>query len=537
MRTAPRKQDLSPARAAWPIAACTLLGAAIRGWDLGGSPLWLDENATFLSLQHLWDRGAEAPFFVQASNPVYYTLLWAWTQLAGDSATALRALSALAGTACIPVGAALGRQLGGRSAGRLAALLIALHPLQIHYSREARAYALWTLALLLATAALRRAVLRDTGRSWALAAFAWLAAFGVHVFTAFALPATAACVLWARDRPRTLRRWLVWSGGLATLAVGYVAIWLRPVLDAGAGSWLRPEDWEPVGSLLASVWALLPAGAYPDHLAQLSAPSGTTFAARALDVGVAVTPLALVPFALAALPRPLGGPTDWRPLAALAVAPIALEWLVSWWTPVYLPGRYDLLAWGPATLCVALGLTSLGRAAPAQRQRTIQRGAALALALCAAVPIFRILTTEGAGGWDQRRALRLSELTEQGDLVITFSNDDDAMAHTLAFTDFRGTLRPFPRWLKRQVAFTDSARDLSASRRVALARDAARVVQRARRTLADGGRVFWLSDALRLDGRGARAQLVIALERELHAAGLHRQAVDTSFAIDRLEPL
>jgi len=533
MSTARRRQDLSPA---WPIVAFTLLGAAIRGWDLGGSPLWLDENATFLSLLHLWDQGGEAPIFVQSSNPLYYTLLWGWTQLAGDSVTALRAFSALAGTACIPVGAALGRQLGGLTAGRIAALLIALHPLQIHYSREARAYALWTLALLVAATALRRAVLRGTVRSWGLAAFAWVAAFGVHVFTAFALPATAACVLWARNRPQALRRWLVWSAGLTALAVGYVVIWLRPVLNAGAGSWLRPEDWDPIGSLFASAWALLPAGAYPDHLAQLSAPSGATLAARGLDVGVALFPLVLVPFALAALPRPLGGPSDWRPLAALAVGPIALEWLVSWWTPVYLPGRYDLLAWGPATLCVALGVASLGRDTPPRRQRWIQRGAALTLALCAAVPIGRILATEGPGGWDQQRALRLSELAQEGDLIITFSNDDDAMAHTLAITEFPGTLRPFPRWLARQIAFTDSARDLSASRRVALARDATRVVQRVRRTLAGGGRVFWLSDALRLAGRGARAQLVTALERELRSAGLHRQAVDTSFAIDRLQP-
>ena len=37
----------------------------------------------------------------------YYALLWVWTQAWGTGAVALRSLSALAGTACIPLGAAL----------------------------------------------------------------------------------------------------------------------------------------------------------------------------------------------------------------------------------------------------------------------------------------------------------------------------------------------------------------------------------------------------------------------------------------------
>ena len=137
-----------------PILLMTAMGGALRLAELGRAPLWLDENATFLSIHHLWDAGPEAPVFVQASNPLYYLILWCWTQVAGESAFALRSLSAFAGTACIPLGAALAQRLGGTAAARVAAVLIALHPLHVYYSREARAYALWTLALIAATAAL-----------------------------------------------------------------------------------------------------------------------------------------------------------------------------------------------------------------------------------------------------------------------------------------------------------------------------------------------------------------------------------------------
>jgi len=517
----------------------TAIGGALRLADLGGAPLWLDENATFLSIRHLWDAGSEAPIFVQASNPLYYLLLWCWTQLAGESAFALRSLSAVAGTACIPLAAGLARRLAGPTAARIAAVLVALHPLHVHYSREARAYALWTLALLAATAALWGACVRGGRWRWSLAAVAWLAAFGSHVFTAFALLPSAACALWAADPRRARRHWRVWAALLAATMGLYGASVLWPVLAAGPGTWLRADSWQPLGSLFASIWALLPAGAYPGHLAAL-APSGHgAAAAQALTLVAATLPLAVVPLALASLPRHRvaeRAERDWRPLAALAIGPLALEWFTSWVQPVFLAGRYDLVSWGATTLWIALGVASLGvRFAPPARRR-VQWGATLLLALCAAVPVARLLHSDGKAGWDQARAQRLAELAGAGDLVITFSNDDDAMAHALSRAGFAAELRPFPGWLGRQIAFTHSERDLSPERATARARDAAALLRETRQALASGGQVFWLGDALRLDGRGARAVLPATLESELRAAGFERQPVDEPLAIDRLVP-
>jgi hypothetical protein len=243
-------------------------------------------------------------------------------------------------------------------------------------------------------------------------------------------------------------------------------------------------------------------------------------------------PLAVVPLALVQLGGSARGRVDWRPLALLALVPLALEWGVSWARPVFLAGRYDLVAWPALTLWIALGVAALARDAGPSRAIA----AVGVLALCAAVPLGRELLYDGGERFDARRAQRLAELAAPGDLAIAFSNDDDALAHGLHRAGFAGELRPFPKWLARQIAFLDTRRDLSAERAPDLARDAAALTRRIRATWAAGGSVFWLGDALRLDGRGARAVLPERLEAGLRAAGIVRHALDPELAIDRLEP-
>ena len=94
----------------------------------------------------------EAVGFSESAPPLYYALAWVWTQLTGTGEVGLRSLSALAGVATVPVAYLLGAELRGRRAGIVAAALVAVNPMLLWYSQEARGYAL--LALLTAAAAL-----------------------------------------------------------------------------------------------------------------------------------------------------------------------------------------------------------------------------------------------------------------------------------------------------------------------------------------------------------------------------------------------
>ena len=87
----------------------------------------------------------EAVGYSESAPPLYYALAWVWTQLTGTGEFGLRSLSALAGVATVPVAYLLGAELRGRRAGIVAAALVAVNPMLLWYSQEARGYALFAL--------------------------------------------------------------------------------------------------------------------------------------------------------------------------------------------------------------------------------------------------------------------------------------------------------------------------------------------------------------------------------------------------------
>src|SRR5262249_8327456 len=81
----------------------------------------------------------------EATPYVYYVAGWVWTHVFGFGEVGVRSLSALAGTATIPVAYAAGAALISRRTGLIASALVAVNPCLVWYSQEARAYALFAL--------------------------------------------------------------------------------------------------------------------------------------------------------------------------------------------------------------------------------------------------------------------------------------------------------------------------------------------------------------------------------------------------------
>lgn len=133
-----------------------LSGAAWLRWHaIGASSLWNDEGTTWALVQQpvgeIIRRAA-----ADIHPPLYYLLLHGWVQMAGTSAGALRAFSALCGVFVVAAaGGVAGRLADGTPSRRwlsfAAAIWVALNPFQIYYSQEARMYMLLALeaALLL----------------------------------------------------------------------------------------------------------------------------------------------------------------------------------------------------------------------------------------------------------------------------------------------------------------------------------------------------------------------------------------------------
>lgn len=125
-----------------------MLAAALRFPTLHVQSYWFDEAVTVGLVKSSFGHMMSSIGGSESTPPLYYALAWVWSHVFGTSEFGLRSLSALAGTAFIPVAYATGAELASRRAGLVIAALAAVNPMLIWYSQEARSYA---LVLLLAS--------------------------------------------------------------------------------------------------------------------------------------------------------------------------------------------------------------------------------------------------------------------------------------------------------------------------------------------------------------------------------------------------
>lgn len=212
----------------WPLAALIVLAAALRLSTLGLQSFWYDEAFTPLRVLHpsLWAtlRGVAR---TENTPPLWYVLVWADSRVLGSGEVALRLPSALAGIATVPVAWMIGRELAGRRAAVLCATLVAVNPLFVWYSQEARAYALFVFTGALAMLCFLRAERDPTPVRMAAFAVSGSLALLSHYFAVFLL---VAMVLWlAREQPR--RRAALGASG----ALVIVGLALVPLISAQGG--------------------------------------------------------------------------------------------------------------------------------------------------------------------------------------------------------------------------------------------------------------------------------------------------------------
>ena len=121
-----------------------VLATLLRFVGLGQPSLWHDEvgaieSAREPSLRALFRSLVELD---ATRAPLHPVLLQVWIGIAGHSDFAARSLSAFFGIASVIVIYRLGRQLHSERVGILAAWLMTLSPIAVHYSREIRMYSL-----------------------------------------------------------------------------------------------------------------------------------------------------------------------------------------------------------------------------------------------------------------------------------------------------------------------------------------------------------------------------------------------------------
>jgi 4-amino-4-deoxy-L-arabinose transferase-like glycosyltransferase len=391
------------------IVAVALL---LRIYRIGEQPLRFDEAFSFsmAAMPHWLERALG-----DVNPPLYYLLLRGWVQFAGLSEAALRLPSAVFGALFVAGVIWAGRTILTPQVGLWSGAFAAVAPIHIYYSQEARAYTLLTLALLLTYVTLWRALKATTWHSWAPVSACAVVALYSHYFAILGLLPTAFLLLIWPEKQQTRERWLRYAG--AGLLSGLLMLpWLlwsfvfRPH-SLQAIEWIRSR-WDQMERALAIPRSLEVLGLGWTQVA------GTEFASSLRMLGLFVL-LALgvwvvSPGGDSRLGVPwLGKRKAW--LLMLLVVPLLTLWLVSFYTPVYVIGRYDNVAFPAYALLLGLALGKL--------QRIPKTGTTLAsvTALLLMIPIGTKLVLHyqaPAKRPAQETATALHASVEDGDIVV-----------------------------------------------------------------------------------------------------------------------
>lgn len=405
------------------LVLLSLLALAARCVRLGHQPLWLDEVFTYQRI-HLDTAALIADSFANRHMPNYFLLLRSLMPAQPDFA-ALRLPSALFGALSVGVVFAIGRQVGGRFAGCVAALLMALAPTQVQYGQEARSYALLLLLIAVALWGLVelarqpvRAALgwRRPGGLW-LAWTAWLAGtIGALDLLGDAIPwllvsnGALFCIWWhlrAMNLPAAMhgfrRAWL-WSQVLvlACCLPFYLAICVASnarMLDVF--DWVPALSWHGLWVVAGSTYLMRPAEVVQFGLMPAGAAVLSPCVALLCGLGL---------FRLRG--RLEGGVLG----LAFAVLPLLLL-AVSLFKPMLVP-RY--LLWSAVPFFV---LSGVGAAALPRRWRSIVVVMLPLLCLFNLWPVYRV---EAKPRWD-RTAAMLAASARPGDTIYV----DDPNAPTM----------------------------------------------------------------------------------------------------------
>ena len=217
------------------LLAVVLGGALLRLVTLGDQSVWYDEGLTRELVLKPFGSMIDAVVDTENTPPLFYALTYGITQIGSADEVGLRLVSAIAGIGTIVVAFLCGRDLVGGSeserelgtrAGLIAAALVAVNPLLVWFSQEARSYALLSLFSAIAFWCFLRALgapSRWAFIGWALSS---AAAVATHYFAIFPLVAEAGWMLLTLGRSQA-RRMLIpalAAAGVAVVAIAPIAI-------------------------------------------------------------------------------------------------------------------------------------------------------------------------------------------------------------------------------------------------------------------------------------------------------------------------
>ena len=405
-------------RQTYLLAGLVLAGAIARfaTLDLQGFPH--DEAVTAgRVLDGSFGEAMDQVMEGERTPPLYYAIAWLWAQPFGLGEVGLRSLSALVGTLMIPAAFLLGRELASTRTGLIGAALVALNPILVWYSQEARSYILMALLVTVAMIFFARGMRRPEPRSLAPWAVFSALALCSHYFAIF-LIAPQAILLLLASRNRAV---VYACGGLSAvvLALGLVALEQQGE-DRRDGYTDRS-----LASRVAEVGVDYVAGEEPD-------PLSASTRVDAVQVGAGLAGLVLFAGAVVLLSR---GPPHEREaglwMGAILVAAVGVPALAALVGLDFLKPRNVMAGVVPVLMIAALGFSS---------ERAARAGLIGAIGMSALFAASLIATNVSAEMQreDWRSAAGAAGAPAGTRLIAVPQNGDDPLLYYLDATRFVG---------------------------------------------------------------------------------------------------
>jgi uncharacterized membrane protein len=359
------------------ILVLVVLAGALRFIHLGSQSIWVDE---MLTIGQSTPKEGYSIWQLLAHNihgPLHSLVVYLF-RLAHDGDAWLRVPSAVAGVAAVPVFYRWALRYLERIPARFAAVLLAVHPLHIHYSQEVRNYAFVFLFGLLACVAFERLGNRYGPRRTAAYILA-VAASALSNFTAAFLFAVHTAIYFFRAgmSGASVRRWAV----IAVAVVVLISPWVYRIYTYIDVSRLvtpvvpgQLDSTERLRGETTVSWTALPYAAYSFSVGFTLGPSlrelhhEPTMSAvlRRHWPTVAWTAVLFGSLFMAGVGALRRDRRRWGELGLYLTVPVFLTLLLNWQNAKAFNVRYVLLAL-PAYLC----FIAAGVSACAQRWRMI----------------------------------------------------------------------------------------------------------------------------------------------------------------------
>lgn len=410
----------------WFFIACAtgiiLIAFLMRTYRIGQQEVWLDEALSFLKAVTPQWLGSAA--LSENTPPMYYLLLRAWLGLASWSDASLRIPSAVFGTLFVLAVIWVGKDVFDKRVGLWSGFWTSVNPDHIYYSQEARAYSLLALTLILTYLALWHALTVNTWRRWALVFACMLLSLYSHYSAILGLLPTVLLVLsWPKvdNKPQRCLRY----GAALFLSILLFSPWYLGSFVMRAHSWAGtnwiPQVWENTSPLLAipKTLEVFGLGSHAGFLSiplkqytHLEYPASLRFLGLAGLIGMAIW---------------VGG--SWKErewgipqlrmrklwLGVQLFFPLCVLWIVSFYKPIYVAGRYDFVAFPafPLLLGLAFAKTQIGTASG----RVLTPLFALALLIPIGVKLFLYYNADSPRP-NEEIALTIDTYANQGDVVV-----------------------------------------------------------------------------------------------------------------------